>query len=301
MTLILFRVADLHEMRFTLHGVMALEDDFSDIIKKARYGQQRSVTAVAQASGVAESEIENLERGRAPRHPEQVAAVAQALGLRPEPLAQIAAQSWTPRGTASLEGLDIVLGSVGGYEVKGYLLHNNGEAIIVDTGYNPNAMLELLARRKLKLRAICLTHGHADHADGLRELLAAWPVPVYLGPGDRDLLPWTPPADVLRVPENGHRIDVGTFTVSFMTTPGHTPGGICYRVDQAEQPLCFVGDTVFAGSIGRSNPANLYQTHLDSVRRRVLKLDRNTLLFPGHGPATTVAQEQVHNPFASEM
>ena len=84
-----------------------------------------------------------------------------------------------------------------------------------------------------------------------------------------------------------------------MTTPGHTPGGICYRVSQAEQPLCFVGDTLFAGSIGRSNPANLYETHLDSVRDRVLKLDRDTLLFPGHGPATTVAQELVHNPFGS--
>jgi hydroxyacylglutathione hydrolase len=278
---------------------MALEDDFSDIMKKARLGQQRSLADVARLSGLPESEIAGLERGQAPRCPEQVTALAQALGLRPEPLQQIAAGSWAPHRMDALDGLDVVPGSIGGYEVKGYLLYNAGEALIIDTGYNPNAMLDLLARRRLKLRAICLTHGHADHADGLKELLAAWPVPVYLGPGDRDLLSWTPPGDVLRVPEDGQTIHAGAFTVSFMTTPGHTPGGICYCVGQAEQPLCFVGDTLFAGSIGRSNPANLYRTHLDSVRDRVLKLDRDTLLFPGHGPATTVGQELVHNPFGS--
>jgi hydroxyacylglutathione hydrolase len=280
---------------------MALEDDFSDIIKKARSGQQRSLADVARVSGLPESEVADLERGHAPRDSEQVTALAQALGLRPEPLQQIAQGSWAPRSTAAFDGLDIVLGSIGGYEVKGYLLHNAGEAVMIDTGYNPKAMLDLLSRHRLKLRAICLTHGHADHADGLKELLAAWPVPVYLGPGDRDLLNWTPPGDVLRVPEDGHTIDAGAFTVSFMTTPGHTPGGICYRVGQAEQPLCFVGDTLFAGSIGRSNPATLYRTHLDSVRDRVLKLNRDTALFPGHGPATTVAQELVHNPFGSHM
>ncbi|MFO0732254.1 MAG: hypothetical protein U0361_14965 [Nitrospiraceae bacterium] len=63
------------------------------------------------------------------------------------------------------------------------------------------------------------------------------------------------------------------------------------------RPLCFVGDTLFAGSIGRSNPAGLYATHLESVRRRVLKLSHETCLFPGHGPATTVREELVHNPF----
>lgn len=280
---------------------MALEDDFSDIIKKARTGQQRSLAELAEASGLPESDIVSLERGHASRQEAQVAALAEALGLRPEPLGQIAASSWAPRPVTAIEGLDTVLGSIGGYEVKGYLLHNAGEAIIIDTGYNPEAMLALLARRGLRLQAVCLTHGHADHADGLQELLAAWPVPVYLGPADRNLLNWTPSADVLRVPQDGEKIRVGGLTVSFMTTPGHTPGGISYRVDHAEQPVCFVGDTLFAGSIGRSNPANLYQVHLESVRQRVLKLHRDTLLYPGHGPASTVGQELVHNPFGSDM
>jgi glyoxylase-like metal-dependent hydrolase (beta-lactamase superfamily II) len=83
-----------------------------------------------------------------------------------------------------------------------------------------------------------------------------------------------------------------------MTTPGHTPGGICYRVEDQGQAVCFVGDTIFAGSIGGSNPATLYATHLESVRQRVLKLGEPTVLLPGHGPATTVREELLFNPFA---
>jgi glyoxylase-like metal-dependent hydrolase (beta-lactamase superfamily II) len=285
--------------RFT--AGMALEDEFSDIIKKARTGQQRSVTDLSRVSGLSESEIMNLERGHAAQDQEQVTVLAEALGLRSVPLEEIASGSWEPRLVPVMPGLEIITGSIGGYEVKGYVLHNGGEAVIIDTGYNPKAMLELLARRSLCLRAVCLTHGHADHAEGIKDILAAWPVPVYLGPADRDLLNWEPQGNGLEVPKDGQKIPVGSFTVSFMTTPGHTLGGICYRVNQAEHPLCFVGDTLFAGSIGRSNPATLYGTHLESVRERVLKLPNDTLLFPGHGPATTVREELVHNPFGKQM
>jgi glyoxylase-like metal-dependent hydrolase (beta-lactamase superfamily II) len=82
-----------------------------------------------------------------------------------------------------------------------------------------------------------------------------------------------------------------------MPTPGHTPGGVCYRLDDPGHPICFVGDTLFAGSIGRSNPSRLYQTHLDSVRTRLLTLAPEYRLWPGHGPATTVEEELDHNPF----
>ncbi len=81
---------------------------------------------------------------------------------------------------------------------------------------------------------------------------------------------------------------------------GPYPGGICYRVDAESQRVCFVGDTLFAGSIGRSNPSTLYQTHLHSVRTHVLGLPPEYRLLPGHGPATTVREELDHNPFASD-
>lgn len=278
---------------------MPLEDELSDIIKKARTGQQRSVADVARASGLPDGELVELERGQAPRSREQVQAVAQALGLRSEPLAEVA-DGWVPHVPPTSAGsVETVLGSIGGYEVKGYIVHDRGEAILIDTAYNAAAMLDLLARRNLRLRAICLTHGHSDHAEGIEQILKAGSVPVYLGPDDLGLLSWRPSRDVLSLPRDDETLGIGGLTVRFMRTPGHTPGGICYRVEQAGLPICFVGDTLFAGSIGRSNPAGLYQTHLESVRRRVLSLAPDTLLFPGHGPATTVREERLHNPFAA--
>ena len=278
---------------------MPLEDELSDILKKARNGQQRSVADVARASGLSEVEVSELERGQSPRNRDQVQSIADALGLRADQLAQVA-EGWTPKALSpSVAHVETILGSIGGYEVKGYIVHDRGEAVIVDTAYNAGAMLAKLAEQKLRLKAICLTHGHSDHADGIDAILKAHPVPVYLGPEDLDLLSWRPSAEVLYVPKQDGLLQVGGLRLRCMPTPGHTPGGICYRLEQAGEPLCFVGDTLFAGSIGRSNPAGLYQTHLDSVRKRVLALSPDTRLFPGHGPATTVHEERLHNPFAT--
>lgn len=278
---------------------MPLEDELSDILKKARNGQQRSVADVAGASGLSETEVTDLERGQSPRSREQVQAVAQALGLMAEPLTQVV-DGWTPQAVPlSVPHVETVLGSVGGYEVKGYIVHDGGEAVVIDTAYNASGMLAALAKRKLRLRAICLTHGHSDHAEGMEAILKAYPVPVYLGPDDLDLLSWRPSQELLHVPQRGETLPVGGLTIRFMPTPGHTPGGVCYVVEQAGVPICFVGDTLFAGSIGRSSPAGLYETHLESVRKQVLTLVPDTRLFPGHGPATTVREEVLHNPFYS--
>jgi glyoxylase-like metal-dependent hydrolase (beta-lactamase superfamily II) len=122
-------------------------------------------------------------------------------------------------------------------------------------------------------------------------------VPVYLGEADESLLSWAPPRTQLKVPDAGGRLKVGRLTITFMTTPGHTPGGTCYHLPEGSVPMCFVGDTLFAGSIGRSNPSTLYSTHLKSVREQVMKLSPDTVLLPGHGPATTVREELAHNPF----
>ena len=126
-----------------------------------------------------------------------------------------------------------------------------------------------------------------------------WQVPVYLGADDVSLLIGSlSEASVLMPRMTDSAISVGRLRVHCLATPGHTPGGICYRVDAESQRVCFVGDTLFAGSIGRSNPSTLYQTHLGSVRTQVLGLSPEYRLLPGHGPATTVREELDHNPFA---
>ncbi|HKN85813.1 MAG TPA: MBL fold metallo-hydrolase [Nitrospiraceae bacterium] len=279
---------------------MKLEDDFCDIVKKARLGQGRSVEAIAQASGMRAEDLSILERGSRIPTTVEARAIADTLGLRADALSAIAGAQWAPSSPPSHIStyVETVFGDIGGYEVKGYVMHESGEAILIDTAYNPTAMIQTLTQRRLRLTAICLTHGHSDHADGLEELLDYCRVPVYLGEADESLLSWSPPRELLRSPQNGETISVGTLTIRFMATPGHTPGGMCYRIEKNRGPLCFVGDTLFAGSIGRSNPATLYQTHLKSVREHVLKLPGETALLPGHGPATTVQEEIAHNPFA---
>ena len=278
---------------------MALEDDFCDIIKKSRTGQGLSVGDVALTSGLPSGTITSLERGACQPDRSEVRALAKALGLRLGPLEQIAIEKWEPAIAPLVSWIETVRGSIGGYGVQGYVIHDGGEALLIDTAYNASAMIECLSARHLKLVGICLTHGHADHADGIEQILKFREVPVYLGLEDVDLLSWQPPAAQLKAPQHGLTISVGRLSVHCLATPGHTPGGICYRVDVDSQRICFVGDTLFSGSIGRSNPSTLYQTHLDSVRTRVLELSPEYRLLPGHGPATTVREELNHNPFAS--
>lgn len=277
---------------------MPLEDDLCDILKKARGGLGLSIRDVTTNSGLSEAAITELERGKRPPDRETVRALAEALGLRPDPLIGMAIENWQPADRRRPSWVETIYGSVGGYGVQGYLLHDDGEALVIDTGYNAPAMIAALLKRRLRLVGICLTHGHSDHAWGIDRLLAHREVPVFLGTADRTLLDWQPQPGLLTSPPDGLTIRVGGRTVRCLTTPGHTPGGVCYQVDDPEQPLCFVGDTLFAGSIGRSNPGTLYETHLDSVRRRLLTLPAEVRLLPGHGPATTVMEERDHNPFA---
>ncbi len=279
---------------------MALEDDFTDIVKKARNGQGLSPGELAKRCGLDASRLTTLERGAEPPSREEVAAIARGLGLRSEALTQVALEGWTPAPTpATVREVHTIHGDIGGYAVKGYVLWDAQvkEAILVDTGYDADAVLSFLRDRGLKLNAVCLTHGHSDHAGKLERILSEWPVPVYLGREDEALAPWLPDKQSLVEPTDGRNICVGRLTVECLTTPGHTPGGICYRVRTEHHDVCFVGDTLFAGSVGRANPFSLYPAHLDSVRTRVLQLPQQTILFPGHGPNTTVGEEREHNPF----
>ena len=280
---------------------VALEDEFCDIVKKARKGTGQTIAGAAETAQVRKDEWERLEQGaRAPLEHE-VYAMARALALKSEALAAVSVGGWVPLPSPEWVSALVVtvLGDIGGYEVKGYVLVDpqTKQAVFIDTAYNAEAMLAVLEERQATLTGVCLTHGHMDHAGGLDRILSEWPVPVYLGEGDFPLLPWKPPKESVVVPKDAQVLAVGDLRVECLATPGHTPGGICYRVQSQGQVFCFVGDTLFAGSVGGSNPLSLYVEHLASVRGRVLQMDPDTVLLPGHGPPTTVKEERVTNPF----
>src|SRR6476659_8560814 len=167
---------------------MPLEDDFSDIMKKARTGLKLSVGDVARLTGLPGADITALERGDQLRDRAELRAIANALGLRLEALEAIVLEKWLPRPLPLMSGIETVHGEISGYAVKGYVVHDAGEAVLVDTAYNAEMMIEILEARRLRLIAVCLTHGHADHAEGIQQLVTRWPVPVYLGAEDLTLL-----------------------------------------------------------------------------------------------------------------
>ena len=282
---------------------MPLEDEFCDIVKKSRFGLGQSLEQVTQETSLSPKDLESFEKGTCVPVAEEVEACAKALLLKHEALKAVVIEQWEPIPSPSWVEIAVVTvhGDIGGYEVKGYILFDSAtkEAVFIDTAYNAKAMLSELTVRGLKLVGVCLTHGHTDHAGGLDKILKEWPVSVYLGNGDFPLLSWKPNRGSLVMPQDKQNISVGTLMMTCLATPGHTPGGFCYQVSIGKHDLCFVGDTLFAGSIGRSNPFSLYPSHLQSVRECVLQLPPETVLLPGHGPATTVKEEMVYNPFGT--
>ena len=179
-------------------------------------------------------------------------------------------------------------------------------AVVVDPGAAAGAALDAAEEMGLDLQAIVLTHAHLDHVEGIPHVLDRVALPIHLHPDDRPLYdaapaqaqmfgltaPALPPPDEALVP--GEPFPVGACTLEIRFTPGHAPG----HVILVGEGFVIAGDTVFAGSIGRTDlPGGDLETLLSSIRREILSLDDDTVLYPGHGPATTVGHERRSNPF----
>jgi glyoxylase-like metal-dependent hydrolase (beta-lactamase superfamily II) len=181
------------------------------------------------------------------------------------------------------------------------------EAIVIDPGDDADRLAESLAAKGLTVTAIVATHAHFDHivaAGRLRELTGA---PFYLHAADKPLLEWMQesgrmflgvdlpaPPEVDSEAREGDRLVAGTVGLEVVHTPGHSPGSISLIADDA----VFAGDTLFAGSIGRTDlPGGDTQALLDAVKDKLFRLEGDLPVYPGHGPATTLGQEKETNPF----
>jgi glyoxylase-like metal-dependent hydrolase (beta-lactamase superfamily II) len=184
-----------------------------------------------------------------------------------------------------------------------------GEAIVIDPGDEVASVVDRLERRRLAARLIVATHGHIDHVGGFKELKEATRAPVLLHEADLFLYEALGmQASLLRIPtplateidghlEDGDELGAGDVKLMVMHTPGHTPGSICFHSQSGDRRL-FAGDTLFLGSIGRTDLwGGSYEEILESLRSRIVTLPEETVVVPGHGPLTTIGHEKRHNPF----
>jgi len=201
---------------------------------------------------------------------------------------------------------------LGQWQTNCYVLSVGRSCWIVDAGFDPEPMLDHIAARGLKLEKVVLTHGHLDHIAGLTAVRHRHPdVPILIHADEEDFLTDTrlnlsaafvqpvvaPEATDLL--QHGDAIELAGVKFGIRHTPGHSPGGI--TLVQPEHNVAIVGDTLFAGSIGRYDfPTSDGQTLMRSIREQLLTLPDDTRVLPGHGPETTIARERAANPYLNQ-
>lgn len=200
---------------------------------------------------------------------------------------------------------------LGALQTNCYLLSNEEkQCILFDPGAEGEKLNSWLKEEGYRPLAILLTHAHFDHIGAVDEVRDHWKIPVYIHKLESSWLtdpslngssrfPFGEPisgkpADNL-LEEEG-MLEIGPFTLQLLHTPGHSPGSISYYVHDAQ--TVFAGDTLFAGSIGRTDlPGGDHDQLLESIRSQLLTLPKETAVLPGHGPITSIKAEKNHNPF----
>ena len=186
---------------------------------------------------------------------------------------------------------------LGAYQTNCYILHqeDSSSCVVIDPGYTPEVILDFLAGKGLTLEAILLTHGHFDHVGAVRDLAAETGCRVWLNPDDLSMPPklTAGPLYYTDTYSEGDTITPAGISFQVLSTPGHTPGSVCLIAED----FLFSGDTLFAGSCGRTDlPGGSTRAIRESLRR-LAALPQDYSVHPGHGESTTLAWEKQYNPY----
>ncbi|MBD5654876.1 MAG: MBL fold metallo-hydrolase [Candidatus Eremiobacteraeota bacterium] len=270
-----------------------LEDEFVDIFRKAKRGTRVDDAEIAAATGIAPSDLSAWGRGDSVPGDDAARAIAKLLGLDPGKFADAAAVRWEPHVPLPH---DVRHHPHDPHPSNGYLffLDDGKTAALIDPAGLPATLMRAIAEGPYALRYILITHKHADHCDATADVARAFPQAqivmhrsdvAAIGDYARTALPVV----------DGDELPFGdAASIRMLHTPGHTDGSSCFLF----RSTLFTGDTLFAGSVGGAfGDKTGYRDILDNVRTKIFSLDDETVLMPGHGPPSTVAEEKAHNPF----
>ena len=272
---------------------MTLEDHLGDIIRKGRKAANISPEAAAKAAGLTVAELSALEETGQISGKSNLTALASLIGLHPAKLESIA-KGWLPseKDLSQWRELRVIQTAEDGMAVNCYLVWDevSREAAVFDTGWNADGIIVEVTANQLQLRHIFLTHSHDDHIAGLAGLREKFPK-AHVHSNSKT----APPQSRNRANDFFH---LGSLRITNRDTPGHADDGVTYIVgtwpDDAPH-VALVGDAIFAGSMGTGFIS--WEVAKQKVREQIFSLPPETLICPGHGPLTTVAEEKAHNPF----
>jgi glyoxylase-like metal-dependent hydrolase (beta-lactamase superfamily II) len=200
------------------------------------------------------------------------------------------------------------------FDQNAYVAWRTGSdaALVIDPGFDTAGIERVLRANGLRVEAILNTHGHADHIAGNARMKAVYPdAPLVIGANEAALLTdaeanlssgfgialRSPPAD--RLVAEGETLEVAGFALRVLEIPGHSPGSVVYVAEDLRPAVAFVGDVIFAGSVGRCDfPGGDARRLIAGIRGKLFRLSDETVLLPGHGPATTIGEERRTNPYA---
>jgi glyoxylase-like metal-dependent hydrolase (beta-lactamase superfamily II) len=182
--------------------------------------------------------------------------------------------------------------TVGLYQANCYILgcKETKEGLVIDPGGDVFHIVNEITKLGLTIKFILITHGHFDHTGGVDEMRRITRAPVHIHPADTFGSRFSMDEEL----RDGQELALGTYLIKVIHTPGHSPGGVCFHAPGA----LFTGDTLFAGSIGRTDfPGGNHAQLIQGVKQKLFPLGDDLRVYPGHGPHSTIGQERRYNPF----
>ncbi len=188
------------------------------------------------------------------------------------------------------------------------------EGVIVDAGAEAETILYAIKNSDVRVKAVLSTHAHIDHVSALAEVVDALNVPTYMHVDECSVYDRVgasamvyglePPeqVEISKFVEDGEKLQIGEVTAEFIHAPGHSPGSVCIVFRDESPPRVISGDVLFQGSIGRTDlPGGNFDTIMNTLKTVFLPMPDETVVYPGHGPETTVGEEKLTNPFLSPL